>query len=768
MAVSNDKLSVILEAQVNDFVSAFKQAQNTVNNFASEASSSIRNATSNIKGRFDRLTNSIFSVKGALVSLGAAFSAVKFYDFIKGSEEAFQSQQRADAALRQAMISMGRYSDTSYKSMLQMAGALQKTTGFEDDNIETGLKFLMTYRTIGNDVMPEVIKTMTDLAALMGGDMRQAANMLGKASMGMTGELRRVGITVDDNTFKSQGFIGVLKQIEQQVSGQAETFRNTQMGGLQAFGNAIGDLREEIGRFSSNVKYLLAESLIPVVEQITGEFQNNTGAINQYSAMVAEGILQAVRDTISGAEALVQAIKPAYEAITSIFGIVLDGFNSLPDFLKEVGIVGVLLLGTKGRLVIASALAAISVVEDLINRLPSGPVVTQQPGGLEGYGGTPTGSQNPFMTPIDLNTGQQIKDTTQKTNNILDQQNGIVGALDKAIANLKDNWQGILDKSDKAASNMKTMNNYAGGLNTTLQQTNKQLSDLQPISLKIPSQKGLGLGNFQFSSTGGLNIPLSQAAQAMQFNADIFSTRPTDDTGLVMPPLTLSQQGGLGLGNFQISQLDNMDVKLSNATEHMKFSMDDLNENFNETTNDISKRWAQMADTMTADFSRLFVDMVEGRITSFADFALGMLGTIAGEFMNMGMGIMMQPVKTAMGNWLGGLFGGGKANGGVLKGGFRAFASGGVATGPTLGLIGEGKYNEAVVPLPDGKNIPVKMANSGTTVQIINNAGVNTDVQKETVDGREVIKVFLSAVTQDILKNGQVGKSIRDTFGLRR
>lgn len=51
----------------------------------------------------------------------------------------------------------------------------------------------------------------------------------------------------------------------------------------------------------------------------------------------------------------------------------------------------------------------------------------------------------------------------------------------------------------------------------------------------------------------------------------------------------------------------------------------------------------------------------------------------------------------------------GYANGGVVPGGFRAFANGGVVSGPTLGLVGEGKYNEAVVPLPDGRSIPVQL-----------------------------------------------------------
>jgi hypothetical protein len=49
------------------------------------------------------------------------------------------------------------------------------------------------------------------------------------------------------------------------------------------------------------------------------------------------------------------------------------------------------------------------------------------------------------------------------------------------------------------------------------------------------------------------------------------------------------------------------------------------------------------------------------------------------------------------------------ANGAVWKGGFQAFADGGMVNGPTLGLVGEGKYNEAIVPLPNGRSIPVEL-----------------------------------------------------------
>jgi tape measure domain-containing protein len=65
------------------------------------------------------------------------------------------------------------------------------------------------------------------------------------------------------------------------------------------------------------------------------------------------------------------------------------------------------------------------------------------------------------------------------------------------------------------------------------------------------------------------------------------------------------------------------------------------------------------------------------------------------------------------------------ANGAVWNGGFQAFANGGMVTGPTMGLVGEGRYNEAIVPLPDGKSIPVQLAGGDGGNQIVSNITVN-------------------------------------------
>lgn len=212
-----------------------------------------------------RSSKQIFRGLGkTLVATFGAYAGLRaMNDFISKAGR----QQEAVAGLHQAMVSMGRYSPKLEKRLTGIANSLQDTTTFGNEATEEGQKFLLTYKGIGDDTLPRASKAMLDLAALMGGDTVQAANMLGKASMGMVGELRRVGITVDQATYKSKGFLGVLAEIESQVGGQAEAMRQTDYGGLKALGNVIGDVKERIGD-------LLLLSIGDFIRSLSGDLKN--------------------------------------------------------------------------------------------------------------------------------------------------------------------------------------------------------------------------------------------------------------------------------------------------------------------------------------------------------------------------------------------------------------------------------------------------------------------------------------------------------------
>ncbi|MFH1034015.1 MAG: hypothetical protein V1806_05865 [Pseudomonadota bacterium] len=56
-------------------------------------------------------------------------------------------------------------------------------------------------------------------------------------------------------------------------------------------------------------------------------------------------------------------------AIKTVFGSVLDGWNATPDLLKEVGLVGAVFFGAKGRLLLAGIAAVSLAAKELLNQL---------------------------------------------------------------------------------------------------------------------------------------------------------------------------------------------------------------------------------------------------------------------------------------------------------------------------------------------------------------------------------------------------------------
>lgn len=139
----------------------------------------------------------------------------------------------------------------------------------------------------------------------------------------------------------------------------------------------------------------------------------------------------------------------------------------------------------------------------------------------------------------------------------------------------------------------------------------------------------------------------------------------------------------------------------------------------------------QAVDTLGDSFSSAFeAAIVKGE--SLRNVLGNLLADVGRLLVRMAV---LEPLKQAISQGIGSLFGGG---GGASSGGGGysasawgnvlsprgpiALAGGGVVSGPHVALIGEGMYNEAVVPLPDGRRIPVDMRGGGRggTTQVIN------------------------------------------------
>jgi hypothetical protein len=179
------------------------------------------------------------------------------------------------------------------------------------------------------------------------------------------------------------------------------------------------------------------------------------------------------------------------------------------------------------------------------------------------------------------------------------------------------------------------------------------------------------------------------------------------------------------------------------------------------------------------------------------DGALGkMFGGKEGGFMG-GLGQMFGGGAKAGGGFLSSLFGGGGGGGGIMallkpllsmipgigpllsilpfaKGGIIGnklvglaqggvmprYAKGGVATQPTY-LVGEGKQNEAVVPLPDNRSIPVDLGkgtgNENNVSINVNMATGKTDTKSDADDGKRLGAAINAAVLNEIEKQQRPG-----------
>ena len=105
----------------------------------------------------------------------------------------------------------------------------------------------------------------------------------------------------------------------------------------------------------------------------------------------------------------------------------------------------------------------------------------------------------------------------------------------------------------------------------------------------------------------------------------------------------------------------------------------------------------------------------------------------------------------------------GMADGGVIglaRGGIARYAHGGIAKQPTY-LVGEGKKNEAVVPLPDNKSIPVDLGsgvgntnNTNITVNIDDSGATSTT---DSEGGAELGKAINMAVQSELERQMRPG-----------
>lgn len=235
--------------------------------------------------------------------------------------------------------------------------------------------------------------------------------------------------------------------------------------------------------------------------------------------------------------------------------------------------------------------------------------------------------------------------------------------------------------------------------------------------------------------------------------------------------------------------------KGSQVGNSFRASMQQLTTQFSDFGKMAGDLVANQLQALTGGLADMFVGVMDGSKDSseaWEEFALtfvkGLVSMTLQMLMMYGVSLMLQALGIPVGVMMGGGQAAGvaaQANGGVNVGGLgdlvpvKGFATGGVAqqglgrlmpvkgyaTGgpivnePHVALIGEGDHNEAVVPLPDGRSIPVQMMGGGQE------GPVNVNFQIQAFDSKDVTRVIQGQ--EDQIK-GMIMQAVMEDRGFRR
>ena len=254
----------------------------------------LRRTKANFKRNFGEI-QAMASNMGRNLSLGVtaplglmAVQAVK----------AFDQQAKAIAQVEAGLQSTAGQVGYTSQQLQKMASDLQSKTLFGDEVIlKDATAQLLTFTNIAGDNFARTQKVALDLATRLDGDLKSASIQLGKAlndPISNLTALSRAGIQFSADqkeVIKSLTESGrlaeaqtiILDELEKQYGGSAEAAAKAGTGPFKQLQNTLGDLSEEFGRLINE----MIAPLIPKIQALVESFTNLSDRQKQVALTVA-------------------------------------------------------------------------------------------------------------------------------------------------------------------------------------------------------------------------------------------------------------------------------------------------------------------------------------------------------------------------------------------------------------------------------------------------------------------------------------------------
>lgn len=242
------------------------------------------------------------------------------------------TQSQAETKLAEIYKTRMGATDAAAQSTMRLASALQEQGVIGDEVALSGAQQLATYASMPETVN-KLLPAMENLLVQQKGvnataeDATGIANLFGKAMMGQTGALRKVGISFTDaqeevlkyGTEEEKAAM-LSKVVTQNVGNMNKVFAETPEGQMQQLSNTLGDIGERLGAVLlpvlADVATWVSDHLVPKIEDLV-TFIEDHPTISKI-AVALTGILTVGGPLLIFIGALIGAIGTITTAFTAM------------------------------------------------------------------------------------------------------------------------------------------------------------------------------------------------------------------------------------------------------------------------------------------------------------------------------------------------------------------------------------------------------------------------------------------------------------------
>ena len=324
-----------------------------------------RQAMRSATGSVDRLKDSVFNLRNALLGLGAGVVAKSFIDT---GREVERLRVRFKFLFDEA--SEG---EKAFKGLIKFASQVP----FSLEEIQRGSANLAVVSKDA-DELNKLLKITGDIASASGLDFQTTAEQIQRTFAGgiNSADLFRergvralLGFEAGVAISAEQSRKHIMKAFEEgslSVVGASEVMAKTFDGTLSMIGDKFNLFKMAVmdaGPFD----FLKASAMV-----IEKELEKNFGGIEKSAEKIGDAIVATTVKTLLFATQVIDKFKPVFDFIGASIANLVNFVRALPPPLDTIGVIGFLMLGSRGKLLVALIAGVIDNIRGMLGNLIDG------------------------------------------------------------------------------------------------------------------------------------------------------------------------------------------------------------------------------------------------------------------------------------------------------------------------------------------------------------------------------------------------------------